>query len=124
MYYWAVPGCPWQSTQVAGADTTMASSAPSVFVRPDGEADIVVVGPDNTLMYYWGAPGSSWRSAQVAAARKAFFATSIVVRSDGEAAVVAQGPDDTLLYCWAAPGSVWSSTQISQPPRPHGSDTP
>jgi len=99
----------------------MSSSPPSVFVRPDGEADIVAVGPDNTLMYYWAAHGSRWRSAQVAAARKTFLAASIFVRSDGAADVAAQGPDDTLLYCWAAPGSVWYSTQISPPPRPNGS---
>jgi len=93
-------------------------------VRPDGEADIVAVGPDNTLMYYWAAPGSRWRSAQVAVARKTFLGASIFVRSNGEADIVAQGPDDTLLYCWATPGSVWYSAQISPPPRPSGRDTP
>ncbi|MGH3235465.1 MAG: hypothetical protein ACRDOH_19895, partial [Streptosporangiaceae bacterium] len=64
MCYWAAPGAPWRSAQVAGPGTTY--SAPSIFVRPDGEADIVARGRDFSLMCYWAAPGAPWRSAQVA----------------------------------------------------------
>jgi hypothetical protein len=39
--------------------------AASIFVRSDGEADVVALGPDDRLMYCWAAPGSSWRSAQI-----------------------------------------------------------
>jgi hypothetical protein len=61
-YYWAMPGSPWKGTQVAGAGWTF--SEPSIFVRPDGEADIVVQGPKQSLLYYWATPGSLWnRSA-------------------------------------------------------------
>ena len=45
-----------------------ANVASSIFVRPDGEADIVARGPGNTLMYHWATPGSAWRNTQVAGA--------------------------------------------------------
>ena len=38
-YYFATPGNPWDHAQVAGAGTTY--SVPSIFVRSNGEADIV-----------------------------------------------------------------------------------
>jgi hypothetical protein len=37
----------------------------SIFVRPDGEADIVAQGDDGSLMYYWAVPGGTWSSTQV-----------------------------------------------------------
>ena len=45
-----------------------ANVASSIFVRPDGQADIVARGPGGTLMYHWATPGSAWRSTQVAGA--------------------------------------------------------
>jgi hypothetical protein len=86
--------------------------ASSIFVRPDGEADIVARGPGNTLMYHWAAPGSPWRNTQVAGARTTFSAPSIFVRPDGQADVVARGSGDTLMHYWAAPGSGWQRTRL------------
>lgn len=37
----------------------------SIFVRPDGEADVVARGTGDSLMFYWAAPGSPWHSAQI-----------------------------------------------------------
>jgi hypothetical protein len=90
-----------------------ADVASSIFVHPDGEADVVARGPGNTLMYYWAAPGSPWRSAQVAGAGTTVSPPSIFVRPDGEADIVAQGPDSSLMYYWAAPGSPWRSAQVA-----------
>jgi hypothetical protein len=92
MYYWALPGDNWGSTQVTAATL----SNPSIFVRSDGEADIVSVGADKSLMYYWALPGNNWGSTQVAPAGKtAGYTPSIFVRPDGEADIVAMGPDTT-----------------------------
>jgi hypothetical protein len=87
----------------------------SIFVRPDGEADLVARGPGNTLMYYWAVPGFPWRSAQVAGPGTTVSAPSIVVRPDGEADIVAQGSGNTLMYYWAGPGSPWRSAQVAGP---------
>ena len=51
---------------------------PSIFVRPDGEADVAVQGPDFSLTYYWAMPGSAWRSTQIAGARDVYSVPSLV----------------------------------------------
>jgi DNA-binding beta-propeller fold protein YncE len=66
IYFWATPGSPWHSTQVAVGDCTPGAR----FVRPDGETDIVAQALDNSLMYYWATPGSPWQSTQVNSTRK------------------------------------------------------
>ena len=61
-YYWATPGSSWQSTMIAGSETTY--SAPAIAVRvanPTGEADVVAQGPGNEVRYYWATPGSPWQ---------------------------------------------------------------
>ncbi len=40
-------------------------SAPSMFVRPSGEADIVIQGPNNSLIVYHTTPNGSWSSTQI-----------------------------------------------------------
>jgi hypothetical protein len=89
MYHWASPGSNWSSVLVAGNGTTF--SAPFVFVRSNGEADIVAQGPNDSLMYYWAASGSNWSSVQVAGNGTTFSAPCVVVRSGGEADIVAMG---------------------------------
>ena len=89
-------------------------------VRPDGQTDIVVRGPGDTLMHYWATPGSPWRSEQVAGTGTAGYVPSIFVRPDGEADIVVRGPGDMLMYYWAAPGSPWQGTQLSPPQAPPG----
>ena len=86
--------------------------ASSIFVRPDGEADIVARGHGNTLMYHWAPPGSAWHSTQIAGPGTTSV-PSIFVRPDGEADIAVQGPDFSLTYYWATPGSAWHSTQIA-----------
>jgi hypothetical protein len=111
MHYWAAPGSGWRSEQVAGPDTTVSPSAPPIFVRPDGQADVVAVGP-GTLTHYWARPGEAWRSAQVAVGGETFLAASIFVRPDGRADIAALGSGAALLYYWAAPGSGWQRTRL------------
>ncbi len=91
-------------------------SAPSIFVRPNGEADIVVQGPNNSLMYYHATPGSGWTASEVAPAGTTFSAPSIYVRSTdpvGEADIVAQGPNNSLMYYFATPGSGWDAIEVA-----------
>ena len=90
MYYWAMPGSGWRSTQLAGPGTTY--SVPSVFVRPNGRADVVARGPDFSLAHYWATPGSPWHTAQVAGAGTVGYVPSVFVRPDGRADVVDAGP--------------------------------
>ena len=78
-YYFATPGNPWDHAQVAGAGTTY--SAPSIFVRSNGEADIVAEGANDTLQYYFATPGNPWDHVQVAGAGTTYSAPSIFVRS-------------------------------------------
>ena len=87
--------------------------ASSIFVRPDGGADVVARAPGGTLMYHWATPGSAWRSTQVAGPGTTSV-PSIFVRPDGEADVAVQGPDFSLTYHWATPGSASRrSTQVA-----------
>jgi len=59
-----VGGSPEGVGVVASTGTTY--SAPSIFVRLDGEADIAAEGASNTLQYAWAATGSPWSHAQIA----------------------------------------------------------
>ena len=59
-----VGGSPEGVGVVASTGTTY--SAPSIFVRAGGEADIVAEGPGNTLQYSWATPGKPWNHFQVA----------------------------------------------------------
>src|SRR5215469_11850496 len=43
----------------------MTFSAPSIFVRSTGEADIVAQGPNNFLWYHWAFPGKNWLHASI-----------------------------------------------------------
>ncbi len=118
MYYYAASASPltWISDTIAGSATTF--SAPAIAVRaanPAGEADVVAMGPNNSLMYYYATPGSSWSSNTIAGPGTTFSAPSIAVRSTGEADVVAMGPNNSLMYYHATPGSPWSSSTIAGP---------
>jgi len=48
------------------ADWYHTYSAPSIFVRANGEADIVAEGANHTLQYYFATPGSPFTNGQVA----------------------------------------------------------
>ncbi len=58
VYRYAWPGTAWSSTTIAGQGTTL--SAPAIYVRSSGEADIVYQGPNNSLVYAYATPGSAW----------------------------------------------------------------
>jgi acylphosphatase len=66
-YYRANQGTQWNSIEIAAPGTSTLTSNPSIFVRPDGEADVVARGvPDSQVMYYSLAPGgSTWTSEKV-----------------------------------------------------------
>lgn len=101
----------WRQAQIGGPGTTF--SAPAIFVRSDGEADIVAEGPDNSLLYYHATPGSAWRWSLIAGAGTTYSAPSIFIRSDGEADVVAEGPGNSLRLYFATPGSRWSASAVA-----------
>ena len=62
-HYWARPGEAWRSAQVtAGGETFLAAS---IFVRPDGRADIAALGSGAALLYYWATPGSGWQGTRL-----------------------------------------------------------
>jgi acylphosphatase len=66
VYYWA-NHTPWASIQIAAPGTAMLASNPSIFVRPDGEADVVARGvPDSQIMYYsLVSGGTNWTGEKV-----------------------------------------------------------
>jgi len=82
--------------------TTEAVASPAIFVDPHGRANVVVMGPNNSLNLYYATPGSSWTSVPVAPAQTTFSSPSIFVRSDGQASpeidIVAMGPNNSLEY--------------------------
>ena len=112
MHHRATPGSGWRSAQIAGPDTAVSTSAPSIVVCPDGRADVVVAGPGGALTYHWATPGSGWRNVHVATAAQAFAGTSMFVRPDGQVGVVAHGPGSTLMYYRGTPGSGWPGTRL------------
>jgi hypothetical protein len=118
-YYHAMPGdCWWSRTQVDGPELrgpVSAVSAPSIFVRPTGEADIVAQGQDNSLWYYHATPGGPWDPFQVAGPGTTASAPSIFVSSTRQANIAAQGQNGTLMYYSATPDSPWTPTQVPGP---------
>jgi hypothetical protein len=78
---------------------------PAIAVRSNGEADVVVEGPNNSLQYYWAIPGIPWREYTIPG-DGTMSSPAIAVRSTGEADVVAVAYQ-ALFYYWAFPGSVW-----------------
>lgn len=88
-------------------------SAPSEFVRPNGEVDIAVQGPNNSLDYYWATPGNAWNVIQIAGSGTTYSAPQLIVRANGEADIVAEGSNNSLMYYHATPGSAWSSNKVA-----------
>ncbi len=96
--------------------TTQAVASPSIFVQASGEADVAVMGPNNSLTYYHAKPGIAWSQAQqVAGPQTTFSSPSIFVRSGGEIDIVAMGANNSLMYYYLLPGGSWASTQIAGP---------
>jgi Phosphate-induced protein 1 conserved region len=101
-----------QSTSLTGnipgvCMNTLPENPASIAVRSTGEADVVIDGPNNSLIYYHATPGGSWSAYKIAGNGTTFSAPAIAVRSTGEADVVAQGPNNSLLYYHATPGNAW-----------------
>jgi hypothetical protein len=84
-----------------------------IFVRSNGEADVVAQGPNNSLDYYDALPGGPWNLTVIAGSGTTFSEPSIVVRDNGEADVVAQGSNNSLDYYEAVPGGPWNLTVIA-----------
>ena len=81
----------------------IATSTPSIFVRPTGEADIVEEA-NSALVYFHASPGGAWYTNVIAQNAAAYSAPSIVVRPSGEADVAVQGPYNSLVVYSASPG--------------------
>ncbi|HEY2514532.1 MAG TPA: hypothetical protein VGI39_26895, partial [Polyangiaceae bacterium] len=91
----------------------VASYTPAIYVRTGGEADVVAMRSDSSLVYSHALPGGAWVDDVIAGAGTTFSAPSVFVRTSGEADVVAEGPNHSLVYRWAAPGSAWSTATIA-----------
>ena len=101
-----------------GIVPSFGTSSPALAVRaanPPNEVDVVVLGPNNSLMYYHATPGSKWASDTIAGYGTTYSAPAIAVRSSGEADVVAMGPDNSLIYYYALPGKPWIATTVAGP---------
>jgi len=81
----------------------LAQNPAAIAVRSNGEADVVIEGPNNSLLYYHAKPGEPFVADTIAGNGTTFSAPAIAVRSTGEADVVAQGPNNSLLYYHATP---------------------
>ena len=114
----ATASCSETGCSVAWTGTSD-QTAPAIAVRtanPAGEADVVMLGANNSLMYYHATPGSKWTSETIAGSGTSYSAPAIAVRAAnpaGEADVVAMGPNNSLMYYHATPGSKWSSEEIA-----------
>src|SRR6202050_28697 len=94
----------------------LAQNPAAIAVRTDGEADVVIEGPNNSLLYYHATPGSKWDVDTIAGDGTTFSAPAIAVRSAdpaGEADVVAQGPNNSLLYYHSKPGKPFVAGTIA-----------
>jgi hypothetical protein len=58
-----MPGSPWRSAEVTTGGQTFVAA--SVFVRPDGRADIAALGSGTAVLYYRAAPGSGWQGTRL-----------------------------------------------------------
>lgn len=101
---------PFVAVKLAPAGTTF--SAPSLFVRSTGEADIVAEGAGNSLMYYSWTFGSPVVATEIAAAGSTFSAPSITVQ-DNVAYVAALGPGFLMDLYTGALGEPWSGGRIA-----------
>jgi hypothetical protein len=101
-----------ESTFVVQQSGGLGATGSSIFVRPGGEADVVLIGMDNSLLYFSATPGSPWTSQLVAGPGSISSDPAIFVRADGEADIVAAGPDNSLMYYWAMPGGTWSNAKV------------
>ena len=118
LYYFLLSGGNWVESFTIAPGNTIApagsiSSAPAIFVRSSGEADVVAQGPNGELLYYWAWPGTNWNTHAIAPAGSISSPPAIFVRTSGEADVVAKGPNNELLYYWAMPGGSWNPNTIA-----------
>jgi hypothetical protein len=63
VYYFAFPqDASWRSTKLPDTSNPWQypQSPPAIVVRTTGEADVVAIGNDNSLLYYWAFPGKQW----------------------------------------------------------------
>jgi hypothetical protein len=97
----------------AACMNTLPENPAAIAVRSTGEADVVIAGPNNSLLYYYATPGNSWVASTIAGSGTTFSAPAIVVRSTGEADVVAQGPNNSLMYYHATPGNAWNADTVA-----------
>src|SRR5271155_581302 len=94
----------------------LAQNPAAIAVRTDGEADVVIEGPNNSLLYYHATPGSKWDVDTIAGDGTTFSAPAIAVRKAdpaGEADVVAEGPNNSLLYYHAKPGTTCVAATVA-----------
>jgi hypothetical protein len=79
---------------------------PAIVQRPNGETDVVVVGPSNSLDYYFNALNSpDWNKLSIAGAGAAYSSPAVVQRPNGETNVVVAGSNNSLDYYMNAFGS-------------------
>jgi hypothetical protein len=115
MYYYALPGKPWSSEEIAGSQNTVYST-PAIGVNSTtGRADIVWMGPYHRLLDTNATPGSPWGEINIVEGEDStFYAPAIAVRSTGEIDVVTTAWDGSLNYYYLLPNAIyWQSHQIA-----------
>jgi surface antigen len=78
---------------------------PAMVQRPNGETDVAVVGPGNSLDFYFNPPGTNNWGRLTVPGGQAYSTPAMIQRSSGETDIVVQGPNHSLDYYFNAPGS-------------------
>lgn len=99
------------------APVDLPTFVPDIVQRPDGETDIAVVGPGNSLDFYYNRPGSTkWSKLAVAVGGYAFSSPDMIQRPNGETNIAVVGPDNSLDFYINKPGSpAWGKLTVAGP---------
>lgn len=112
---------------INGEDLTDGSSTPpsseplpAIIQRPNGETDLVVVAPDQSLDFYFNAPGSSsWGRIDIPGS-DGLSTPAVVQRSNGETNIAVQGTDKSLDFYFNPQGTNnWGKIEVAGPDSAH-----
>lgn len=116
--------------QPTAAPVDLPTFVPDIVQRPDGETNVAVVGPGNSLDFYYNRAGSpQWGKIPVAVGGYALSSPDMIQRPSGETNIAVVGKDNSLDFyinkqgspAWgkltvAGPGSAYSKPAIVQRP--------
>ncbi|MET1033533.1 MAG: hypothetical protein ABWX94_03465 [Candidatus Saccharimonadales bacterium] len=90
----------WGHLQAAGENTTFNdTNPPAILLRPSGELDIAVHGPENQALVYYNAQGQQqWGETLAAIPGYANREPAMIQRPTGETDLIIVGPNSRLDY--------------------------